>query len=368
MTAKTLNWVTPQARAAIADDSLSRPDWTVKARHTSGVIALDKNETSDPVFQEQLAEIISTVPVEAITEYPECAPYYHLLAAKLGVSPRNLLFTPGSDGAIRSVFDAYTSPGDAVVMTAPSFAMYAVYSKMAGVNAVKLSYKASEVGPVLSAQTVCAAIAEHRPKLLCLPNPDSPTGTIFLADALKIIIDATANAGTVCLIDEAYFPFSGGTALSLIDTYPNLVVTMTFAKAWGLAGLRLGFAVAHPDMAAILHKVRPMYEVNGFALAVMEKLLAHEDWVTASVKRINDGKKYFISRMNKNGFRTLDGSGNFLHVDFGAHRDAVHATLEGKVLYKPDFVDPCLRGFSRFSSAPEDVMLAVGDIIESALI
>ncbi len=367
MTADTTIRTTPPPRDAIANDSLSRPDWTVTARDTNGVIALDKNETADPVFQKQLAGILSTVPVRAVTEYPECAPYYHLLAGHLGISPESLLFTPGSDGAIRSVFEAFTSPGDTVLMTAPSFAMYAVYSKIAGVNIVEMVYEASETGPVLSAETICAAIEQHRPRLFCLPNPDSPTGTMFSADELESIIRAAADAGSVVLIDEAYFPFSDITALALIDAYPNLVVTRTFAKAWGLAGLRLGYAAAHRDMIAILHKVRPMYEVNGFALAAMEKLLAHEDWVTASVQRTNEGKQHFIDRMNDNGLRTLNGDGNFLHVDFGNRRDVVHAALEGKVLYKRDFAEPCLEGFSRFSVAPEEIMANVADIIDNVL-
>jgi histidinol-phosphate aminotransferase len=367
MTANTPNRTAPQPRAAIANSSLSRPDWTVMARDTSQVIALDKNETADPIFQEQLAKILSKVPVRAITEYPECAPYYHLLAKHLDVSPRNLLFTPGSDGAIRFVFEAYTSPGDTVLMTAPSFAMYDVYSRMVGVKAVKLKYEVADLGPSLSAKAICNAVEEYRPKLLCLPNPDSPTGTIFFHEELESIIDSAAIVGTVILIDEAYFPFSDVTALGLINDYPNLVVTRTFAKAWGLAGLRIGYAAAHPDMAATLHKVRPMYEVNGFALAAMEKLLAHEEWVMASVKRINDGKEYFINRMNSRGLQTMDCAGNFLHVNFGNQRTAVHAALDGKVLFKPDFIEPCLKGFSRFSSAPENVLAIVADIIEGAL-
>tara|TARA_B100001142_G_C14261105_1_gene627027 strand:+ start:53 stop:1159 length:1107 start_codon:yes stop_codon:yes gene_type:complete len=367
MTAKTPNQEALQPRAAIANSKLSRPDWTVIARDTSQVIALDKNETSDPLFKKQLADILSTVPVRAVTEYPECAPYYHLLAKRLNVSPRNLLFTAGSDGAIRFVFEAYTSPGDKVLMTAPSFAMYDVYSRMLGVEAVKLEYEVSDLGPTISLESICNAIEEHQPKLLCLPNPDSPTGTIFSYEEIEIIIATAAIVKTVVLIDEAYFPFSDVTALGLINIFPNLVVTRTFAKAWGLAGLRIGFAAAHQEMTEILHKLRPMYEVNGFALAAMEKILAHEEWVTASVKRINDGKKYFINRMNSHKFHTIDCAGNFLHVNFGNHRVKVHAALKGKVLYKPDFIEPCLQGYSRFSSAPENVMAVVADTIEGAL-
>jgi len=145
------------------------------------------------------------------------------------------------------------------------------------------------------------------------------------------------------------------------------VIARTFAKAWGLAGLRLGYAVANPDMALILHKVRPMYEVNGFALAAMTALIEHKDWMIASVDSINAGKDYFISRMQEIGLRTLDSAGNFLHVDFGDNRNNIHAVLEGKVLYKLAFPDPCLFGFSRFSAAPKETMKIVADIIDGAI-
>ncbi|MEE2698265.1 MAG: histidinol-phosphate transaminase [Pseudomonadota bacterium] len=368
MSNNTTNQPVALPRATLANKLLVRPDWTVAIRNTANVIALDKNETTDPIFKEQLATILSTIPVHAVTEYPECAPYYHFLARKLDITPKNLLFTHGSDGAIRFVFEAYASHGDIVMMTAPSFAMYQIYAKIIGAKVIELKYEPSDIGPTLNIQTICTAIEKNRPKLFCLPNPDSPTGTIFSLDELESIIEVAATVGTIFLVDEAYFPFSDVTAIGLIDRHSNLVVTRTFAKAWGLAGLRLGFAAAHPDLISVLHKIRPMYEVNGFALNIMEKILDHEDWVMASVKRAIEGKNYFINRMNDIGFYTLDGAGNFLHVKFGKHSKAVHAALDGKVLYKRDFNESCLKGYSRFSAAPEKIMSSVSDLIEGALV
>ena len=357
----------PAPRDTVGRDALWRPDWTVRQRETQGVLALDKNENTDPAIKCLVAEVIAGVPISASLEYPECAPYYGLLARHLGISPTNLLFTAGSDGAIRSVFESYLSPGETVVQTMPSFAMYELYTQIYGGKTHALTYESTPQGPKLDAEDVCETVALVRPRILCLPNPDSPTGTIFQADDLKRIIAAASAVDCVALIDEAYHPFSSVSTLGLIDQYPNLVVTRTFAKAWGIAGLRLGFAAAHPEMTTILHKVRPMYEVNGFALAVMAGLIERDSEIMAAAARINAGKDYFVSRMQGLGLRTLDCAGNFVHVDFGEKRDAVHAHLTGKVLYKASFGDACLTGFSRFTTAPEETMAALADIIEGAL-
>lgn len=357
----------PPPRGPIADDSLVRPDWTLRARDTDGLIALDKNENTDPVFRAELARILSSLPANSVVEYPECAPYYALLAKHLELSPRNLLFTPGADGAIRTVFEAFVATGDVVMMPAPTFAMFPIYAQMYGGRRVEAVYEDSASGPSLTAARICQMLRDCRPRLFCLANPDSPTGTIFPLADMKTIIRTAADLDTVVMIDEAYYPFSDVTVIDLIDDFANLVVGRTFAKAWGLAGLRLGFATAHPNMAAVLHRVRPMYEVNGFALAAMSALIERQDLVGETVRRINTGKRYFLDRMRRHNLRALDGAGNFLHIDFGERRAAVFAALDGKVLFKRSFADPCLAGFSRFSAAPENVMARVADLIDGAL-
>ena len=358
---------TPTPRPAVADETLFRPDWTKAARDTSGVLALDKNENLDPLYHAVIEQVMAGIPVRAALEYPECAPYYHELAAYLGVGADNLLFTHGSDGAIRLVFEAFVSPGDKVLQTDPSFAMYPIYTRMYGGRVAALEYHPSDAGPVLTCDHICERLAEEKARLLCLPNPDSPSGTIFPAAEIKRIVEAADAVGTVVLIDEAYYPFSDVTVMPLIADHDNLVVTQTFAKAWGLAGLRIGFAAAHPSMAKVLHKVRPMYEVGTVALAAVSGVLKHADAMTASAARANAGKRHFIDRMAASGIRTLDCSGNFVHALFGERGEAVFAALDGKVLYKKSFGHPSLAGLSRFTTAPVEVMDQLADLIDSAL-
>ena len=219
-----------------------------------------------------------------------------------------------------------------------------------------MEYEPSDLGPFLSVDRVVETIARSKPKLVCLPNPDSPTGTIFSPLEMRRIIEAAGEAGAVILIDEAYHPFYGNSVLPWVDENPHLVVARTFSKAWGLAGLRIGYAVASPEVANLLHKVRPMYEVNTLAIYFMERMLDYSEEMLASVKRLNAGKDEFLTAMADLGFKTFRAEGNFLHVAFGDEAPVIHEALKKVVLYRPDFNDPCLKGYSRFSAAPMECL------------
>lgn len=344
------HYAAPNARAPVADPKLFRPDWTGGTPRDPNLLWLDKNENADPELAKLTARLLYEIDPAAIYSYPECTPLYNKLAGHLGVKADHLLLTAGSDGAIRSVFEAFINPGDVVVLTAPTFAMYAVYSKMYGAKVVPLVYQPSDKGPVLTVEEVVNTIVKVRPKLVCLPNPDSPTGTVFNAAEIREIIEAAGRSGALILIDEAYYPFYEQTVVRWVDEYEHMVVTRTFAKAWGISGLRIGYAVACVDVTRLLHKVRPMYEVNTVAVAVVDKMLDYSDEVLTSVRRLNAGRDTFLEEMKSLQLRTLVTHGNFLHVAFGQYALAVHARLKNVVLYRLDGGEPCLKGFSRFSA------------------
>jgi len=343
-------YVAPAARVPVADPKLTRPDWTKGVPRDPSLLWLDKNENTDPELAKLTSRLLSEVDPTAIYSYPECTPLYHKLAGHLGVKADHLLLAAGSDGVIRSVFEAFINPGDVVVHTVPTFAMYAVYSSMYGAQVVPLTYQPSDNGPILTAEEVVYTIEKVRPKLVCLPNPDSPTGTVFSPADMRQIMDAAGTAGALILIDEAYNPFYEHTVVQWVDEYNHLVVARTFAKAWGISGLRIGYAVSCPDVARLLHKVRPMYEVNTVAVALVERLLDFSHEISASVQRINAGRDAFLKEMQALQLCTLITHGNFLHVAFGKYAPAVHERLKNVVLYRIDGGEGCLKGFSRFSA------------------
>ncbi|AVM75596.1 pyridoxal phosphate-dependent aminotransferase [Magnetospirillum gryphiswaldense] len=357
----------PQPRGPVADPSLARPDWTKGAPRDPARLWLDKNENWDPELNAVVAAVMRALPDEAWCTYPEAAGLYAKLAKWVGVEPGNLILGAGSDGIIRAVFEAYVGEGDTVIHTIPTFAMYSVYSRMYGARVVGLDYRPSDAGPQLDPQRVVDAIVESRPKLVCLPNPDSPTGTVVARDDLRRIVEAAGAVGALMLVDEAYFPFLPDTVVPWIAHYPHLVVCRSTGKAWGMAGLRIGYGVASPQVAAILHKVRPMYECSTVAVHAFERLLDHVDAMEASVRRLQDGKARFLAAMGELDFRTLNGAGNFLHVAFGDQAQAVHRALDGKVMYRQYFADSCLAGFSRFSATTPQAFAPVIDLIRKAV-
>lgn len=356
----------PPARRELSDASLQRPDWTNAGFRDSRLLWLDRNENTDPILQAVVFRVLTEMDPRNVAIYPDAAPLYHKLAEYLGVSSQSLVLASGSDGIIGSVFRAFVEPGDAVLLTHPTYAMYQVYCRMHGAKTTRLEYAASEAGPFLPLDTVTATIREQRPKLVCLPNPDSPTGTVFDPDAMRNIIHCALEAGSMILVDEAYYPFYAHTVAPRGVEFPNLVVARTFSKAWGLTGVRLGYGITTPAIADLLQKVRPNYEVNMVAVAMAIRMISDFDHeMRASVERLNRGRDGFLSAMKSLGLRTLGSHGNFCHVAFGPWADRVHATLGEIALYRRDSEAPCLKGFSRFSSTTAELFKPVIECVRN---
>jgi histidinol-phosphate aminotransferase len=359
--------VSIRPRRSLLNSELQRPSALSSAPRDPKQLWLDKNENLDPELMALTHGVLALISREALATYPEAGDLYRKLAVWVGVSADSLLLTPGSDGAIRLVFEAFVEHGDPVIHTSPTFAMYPVYSKMFGATVLQINYAATHNGPFLDTVAILDALREHKPKLLCLPNPDSPTGTVLPLDTLRDILLVCESVRTVLLVDEAYHPFHASSIVSSTQSSPNLVVARTFAKAWGVAGLRIGYAVAHPQTVALLHKLRPMYETSTLAVEFMRRMLDLSTEMMQSVARLNDGKHFFEHEMRSLGFKVLQTAGNFTHVAFGERSGFVHAGLSGKVLYRAAFDHPCLAGYSRFSVAPRLSMARVADLIRNSI-
>lgn len=353
-------------RKAILSDELTRP-FAEKGRDKSK-LWLDKNENVDPELLAFSQQILQGIDPQCLSIYPDCHELYQKIAKKDEVEPENLLLTAGSDGAIRTVFEACINEGDTVIHSDPTFAMYYVYSKMFGAKSSAISYRRCNSGPEFPLQQWLDSIRELQPKLVCLANPDSPTGTVLTESNLQLLIETALENNSLVLIDEAYFPFYPFSALKWINRYPNLLVARTFAKAWGVAGLRIGYLATNTQLSAYMHKLKPMYEVNTVSLRFMEAMLDHPEKVQESVLRLQQGKEFFIDEMQKLGFKCLDTQANFIHVEFREFEEVVHAALQDKVLFRPGFGHDCLKGFTRFTIATKDISAKVIALIKSAII
>ena len=349
-------------------EGITRPDWTRSVNRDERVLWLDKNESVDPHYNRIVTEWVSEALPQVIYGYPDCSYLYHKLAKMLGVTANNIIFSAGSDGAIRLAYEAFVKPGDKILYPTPTFAMYAVYAQIYGAQALAIDYQRSTKGPQLDTAQFINLILKEKPTLVCLPNPDSPTGATVDLDIIHKIIRAAKEVGAVVLIDEAYYYFYNETVLPWIKEEENLLITRTFSKAWGLAGVRLGFALGSPKLISILHRLRPMYEVGTLSVSVAEKALDHVDEMLTSVKRILAGKRFFMDALKQLGFDVIENvQGNFMHVAFGQRAEAIHRALEEIVLYRKETPHPSLSGYSRFSATTKELYQPIVDRIELVL-
>ena len=354
-------------RKELLSNDLTRPEWVEQVHRDPEKIWLDKNECSDSKMRKIVLKSLIESSSEATYAYPDLDTLYSKIAKFSKVSPENILITAGSDGAIRACFETCIAPGDKIVLTRPTFAMYSVYSKIYGAKVTWLDYSATDNGPDLGVDAFIRAIKKNTPKMVCLANPDSPTGTIFIPSDLEKIVIAAAKVGAIMLIDEAYHPLYQWTAAPWIYQYKHLVVVRSFSKAWGAAGLRVGYAIADSELITYLHKQKPMYEIGAVSAKAIENLLDYEKEMYLSVGRINAGKRYFQDKMRELGLVTYESEGNFLHVKFGQYSDKIHEILKNKVYYRKDFSEISLEGYSRFSVTTKEQFLPIVKSITSVV-
>ncbi len=357
-----LRFAPPPPRKPVSDPRLVRFNHFDSRLRPTGELWLDRGECIDPELTKLVMSLLDDMPSHAVFAYPTPGPFYRKLAAHLGLSADCLLLTQGSDGAIKSVFETYIEPGDRVLLTQPTYQMYGVYGDAFGAEMHFVSYRMENGLPAMTADEMIVAIGKVKPKLVGLPFPDNPIGFGFSPDELRAIIEAAGEAGALMLVDEAYYPFHPHTALALIDEYGHLIVARTFSKAWGMAGIRLGFAAAQPEITTMLHKTRPMIEADGMALELAGRMLDHEDAVSASIERLVDGRKMFAAAMADLGYGVIDTPCNFVHVNFGEDRGAVESALAGVARYRV-FPDSLLGDYLRFTTTTRDLFKPVIDRI-----
>jgi histidinol-phosphate aminotransferase len=346
--------------------SIERPSSKKSLPRDRSKIWLDKNENFDDLYINIHKKIISDLDVNVIAAYPEMTNLYGKLASFAGVQPSNLLLTHGSDGAICATFRSLVREGDLVAYTSPTFAMYPVYTSIHRARSYEFKYQKNAGQIYLDLDEIISFIKTEKPKVIFLPNPDSPTGTVLKEEEFKVILNACEVYRTFLMIDEAYHPFYKWSAVPWISQSSVLIVARTFSKAWGAAGVRVGYAVACPNVIKLMNMVRPMYEIGSLASEFIFNLLDYEHEMYSSVERIGETKKFFADEMLGLGFDVLRSYANFLHVNFGDRNNVVQKALEPYVLYRQSFDDQVLRGYSRFTIGPKNIMSKVVTIIKNA--
>ncbi len=329
---------------------VSRPNWILNNYRDTRKLWLDKNENTDEILAKQTKKMLSKLDTSSVFSYPNLGPIYKKLGNYLKINPKKIILTSGSDAGIKMIFEAFVSPKDIVIRTNPTFAMYGVYTKIYDTREIVVNYKRTKDGPKIDIKKFLRLIKKKKPRLICLPNSDSPTGHAFKNSEIKDILSVAKTSKSLVLIDEAYYPFYGQTSKRFLSKYENLLITRTTAKAWGLAGLRVGFVLSSHKNINEIHKIRPMYEINNIGAQILSRILSKQKYINQSVKRLINGKKYFRSELKKIGFKVFKSEhGNFLHVDFLNDKKKIIKKLNKIVYFRHNENHPSISGYSRFS-------------------
>lgn len=286
-------------------------------------LRMDFNENPigcSPAVRRALAKLTAAT----ISAYPEQETVRRKVAKHFGVDASELLLTNGTDEALSLVVHTFVEPGDTVLLVEPTYAMYRFYSELAGARIVAPRYDAQMQFPWKDA----LAALRKSPRVLFLPNPNSPIGSVLSHAELRRLLKAAPR--TTVVVDEAYFEFSEVTAIPWIRRYDNLIVTRTFSKTAGLAGLRLGCIFVGRDLAAVMHKAQSPYPVNAAALAAAEAAIKDRGFIRDTVRHVAQGKRELANALVRLGVKSFPSAGNFVLVYFGERAKEIVAALARK--------------------------------------
>ena len=343
-------------------------------------VRLNVNEnpySPSPAVVEDIAQAVAKV-AAGLNRYPDrdfldlrvkLADYLRQ-ESHVEVQPDHIWAANGSNEVMIHLLQAFGGPGRTAASFAPTYSMYHEYAR--DTQTIWVQGKRTEDFS-LNLEYVCETLTNVHPSLLLLASPNNPTGTALDLADVETIVKAARHTGpaldrqftdTIVVIDEAYAEFRRrGTpsALELSEKYPNLVVTRTMSKAFGMAGLRLGYMVAHPEVIDIIKLVRLPYHLSATTQAVAEAALRHGKELMSQVAQIRADRDELAEWLAGQGFEVAASDANFVMFGRFPDRQAVfQGLLDRGVLIR--VVGP--EGFLRVSvGTPQE-----NEIFKSALL
>ncbi|MBN2429706.1 MAG: histidinol-phosphate transaminase [Deltaproteobacteria bacterium] len=327
-----------QLRSNIAEMAAYVPGF--QPENVSAFIKLNTNENPYPPSP----AVIQAIQQEAgdrLRQYPDAkgmAP--RLEAARIyGFDPSWIIMANGSDEVLNNLIRCFAAEGEEVGYVHPSYSYYQTLVQIQGarVRTFQLSTNLKfEDSP-----------ENFRGKIFFLTNPHAPFGFSFSADFIENLAQTLSG---ILVIDEAYVDFAEENSLALVRRYENVVVTRTFSKSYSLAGMRIGLAIARPEIIQALDKVRDHYNLDRLAQAAATASLRDQDYFRACVEKIRATREWFSSQLRELGFSVIPSQSNFVFA-VPQDRDGkrIHDRLYQQKILVRYFSDPLLKHGVRIS-------------------
>ncbi len=271
-----------------------------------GKLRLDFNENTVGCSPKVIEQLYERLTAGRLAIYPDYADARRELAAFFGVSPDEFTLTNGTDEAIQLLINTFVDDGDDVVTLKPSYAMYRFYAEVAGASIREVEFPDTLDFPL---EELLAGLRPETRAVL-IANPNNPTGTGLGLDGLRQIMEAVPQAAV--LIDEAYFEFSGVTALPWIREYRNLFVSRTFSKVYGMAAMRCGCLFSCADNVRWVRKAQSPYSVNALAVMAARAAVQDREYVANYVTEVLEARRLACEGFDRLGIRYFPSQANFV--------------------------------------------------------
>jgi len=285
----------------------------------TNIVKLASNENPLGPSEKVIASLASVYP--ELARYPDGSAYElkRRLSEFLNVAENKLTIGNGSNDVLELLARVYLSRDNESIISQHSFVVYPLVTRAIGAELKVIPAKnySQDLDATLDA-------ISGKTRMIFIANPNNPTGTWINEDDLTKFLDQVRD-DVIVVLDEAYFEYvqeaSYPNGIALTEKYPNLVVTRTFSKAYGMAALRLGYSISHPDIADLMNRIRQPFNVNAMSLAASLAAIDDQDHVRRSVEMNTAGMRYIEAECQRLGLGFIPSVGNFLTIDFG--RDAM---------------------------------------------
>lgn len=265
---------------------------------------LSQNEKN--ISSDHYSEFFNSLNYKDINFYPNLTSFKTKLADYNNLTEDNILITPGSDIGLKTIFESLDLKNKTILTTQYSFPMYKVYADLYESNLLEVPYTNMKC----TVDSISTYI-DGSTALIVLANPNSPVGTYYSEEDLKFLL----SFGIPTIIDEAYREFVDfNSANSLIKQYSNLFVTKTFSKAFGAAGLRVGYVCSCADNITVLNSLRFMYEIPGISAKYCEYILDNIDIFKKDIVDLKEYKDILVRKLKKRGQDILDTDSSWFFI------------------------------------------------------
>lgn len=294
-------------------------------------LASNENPLGASVTWEQLKDVFADINL-----YPHQAasPLVLKLCQHWNITPQEIILGNGSDEIIQLLTQAYLNAGDNIITSMHTFSVYEATAQImdAEIRTLPMRNYTIDLDAMLTVLT-------DRTKLIFIANPNNPTGTIITHQALVDFLEKMPK-NILIILDEAYADYATHPdfprTVELMKTYTNLVVLRTFSKLYGLAGLRIGYGVAHPSVIAVLQKIRPPFNVNSLALVAGALALENYGHVAQSKALNESGKQFLYDELDRLNLIYLKTEANFVCIFLPIlGKEAMHALLQEGIIIRP---------------------------------